>query len=480
MPTKAQLEKALRNADRAGDIAAARALANALKKGDYDFSVKEMVKNIPKSAAQFGEDIIQPFLHPVDTVKGVGTLASGAVSRGSRNVANMLNNFIAQTGVNVKPAIPPEPAENEQSINALVDMVKGRYGSIDAAKQTLMNDPVGVLADASMVLTGGGSVVARAPGIVGRAGKVAQKVGMAAEPINIVKGAGKAVLSKAVPKGMPASMYESSAKFSTTLPKAKRRALAETALRYKIMPSTKGVDKLDDMISELSTRVDSLIREADAAGKTIPKRALFRHLKDVRKKYGGAKIEGGKDLDKINRVAREFDLQLKQLGKSNLTPSEVQAIKKDVYELVNYDAKNLRSRRSTDAARKAVGRAAKESVESVAPVKDLNRSLGELLELKAPLTRSAGRIENRNIISIDAPIKIGAGAAAGGAAGGSAGTLAAILEHPKMKARIALKLRDLQDKGLLSSIDNRLIPTLVHYGLLQGGRLSELPPGDDE
>lgn len=454
------------------------------------FSAGNMVGNIPSSAKQFAGDLVQPFIHPIETAKGVANLTSGVVDKLSEKLAgnlpegistkiNKLNNWLVDKGVPLT-RLPESPDEIKFDdtiyADSMGDFIASRYGSMDNLKKTVETDPVGALADLSMVFTLGGSAAARVPGMAGKAGAMTRKVGMAIEPLNVAKTTGRAVArtaGKLIPESLPMKMYESSAKFSTTLPKAKRAEMTKTALEYGIPPTSKGVEKASMIINELNTKIDDLINAADAQGKSIPKSAIYRNLKEVRRKVGGAKIEGGKDLRQVNRVAKMFDEHMKAIGKDFLTPSELQAFKKDAYELIYTDAKNLRSKTAVDEARKAMARAAKESIEKFADVKELNRQEGRLLELRDPLVRSSGRIENRNIMGISAPINIGAGAAAGGAGGAAAGTIMSILEHPKAKARLAIALENLRKAGLEGLLDQNMMSTLTQQGLFQAGRAKD-------
>jgi len=417
----------------------------------------EMISNVPESAAEFGVNVVTPFLHPIDTAKSVYNLGVGAAQK----------------------LIPGEQGK-EQYADAMGKFISDRYGSVESFKETAKSDPVGLLADISMVLTGGGAAAARAPGIVGKFGRGLQKVGKATEPLNLAKGASKLAASKLVSKIDPVGLYESSAKFSTTIPKGRRRSMAETALKHKILPTDAGVDKLQAITDSFSSKVDGLISEATKAGKTIPKGAIFKHITALRKELGGAKIGASKNLRQVNKAVKELDIQLKKTGNKRLTPDELQTLKQSAYDDVSYEATRLRSQSGTEAATKAIAKGAKEAIENIADVKDLNRELGDLLGLKKPLSKAAGRIENRNVVSIDAPIKIAAGQAAGGPAGAALGTGLAILEHPKIKARLAIAIKKIQDSGKLNQIDPSLLPTLVHYGLLQAGRAAQLPTADDE
>lgn len=460
---------------------------------DFDFSAGEMISNIPRSAVQFAKNVAMPFLHPIDTAKGIGRLGGSLLEKGTEALSEASPEsmspeeqspvtYMSDYGYGDKPG-----RYDTQASDMAGQMIKDRYGSVENFQKTAQEDPVGLLADLSMILTAGGSAAATLPGKAGKIGQFVKKAGMAAEPINLTKGALKLAVSKATSKAMPAAMYESSAKFSTTIPKSKRTQMAETALKYKIRPTSTGIKKLDTLVTEFDTKIDGLIDDATKAGKTIPRAAVYRHLKGLRQEASGMNIDAAAEVNQINRVAKTLDLHLRKLGKDKLTPNELQSLKQSTYEKINFDASQLRSRVGTKGAQKAIARAAKESIESVADVKDLNRELGKLLELRGPrktgakaLEKSASRIENRNIVGIDEPIKIATGTAAGGAPGAAIGTGLAILEHPQVKAILAIKLKEIQDAGALNLIDQRLIPTLTHYGLLESGRIAQLPPGDEE
>lgn len=130
------------------------------------------IGNLPASAAKFAHDIVQPVLHPVDTVKGLYNVGYGLASKAA-----------GALGATQDPA---EKARDEQTVNALGRVFSDRYGSFDALRNTIATDPVGFAGDASLALTGGGSAAARLPGALGRAGEVAAATGRTIDPINAV------------------------------------------------------------------------------------------------------------------------------------------------------------------------------------------------------------------------------------------------------------------------------------------------------
>jgi len=102
--------------------------------------------NLWPSAKQFSSDIIQPLMHPIDTAKTIGQLGLGLIQK----------------------LIPGEQPD-EAMVDAVGKFFMERYGSIENIKRTLSTDPVGMLADVSAVLTGGGMLAAKAPGMVAKA-----------------------------------------------------------------------------------------------------------------------------------------------------------------------------------------------------------------------------------------------------------------------------------------------------------------------
>lgn len=129
------------------------------------------VENVWPSTKALLSGIVQPIIHPIDTYEAVKDIGAGLGSK----VGGAL-------GVKQDPA---QKAKTEATVNALGRFYADRYGTMDGFKEALATDPVGFLADASMVLSGGGSLAARAPGMLGKAGEVASTVGRAVNPINL-------------------------------------------------------------------------------------------------------------------------------------------------------------------------------------------------------------------------------------------------------------------------------------------------------
>ena len=134
---------------------------------------KRQLKNIPQSAFDYGKNLVHPFTHPLETLKNFWTL--------QRGLADVLG----------LPNMLPVSDEEKETTRAVGKFFVDRYGGLENLKQTVAKDPVGVLSDASLVLTAGGSLVGQAPGLVGRIGKTTADIGKTINPVNLAINAGK-------------------------------------------------------------------------------------------------------------------------------------------------------------------------------------------------------------------------------------------------------------------------------------------------
>jgi hypothetical protein len=151
---------------RAMALASARLRSQSQPLGVADIA-SGAVSNLPSSAAKFASDVAQPILHPIETGKALGNVVAGGVEK-----------------------LIPGEQEHEPYANAVGQFFANRYGGLENFKRTMAEDPVGFLADLSVVMTGGGAAAARMPALAGQVGKAVGTVGRAVDPINAV---GKAV-----------------------------------------------------------------------------------------------------------------------------------------------------------------------------------------------------------------------------------------------------------------------------------------------
>jgi hypothetical protein len=427
---------------------------------DDGFSVREMLSNIPSSAAGVASDFAHAVTNPVDTGRAVAQLGGSVLEKIGRNFEEFA----------LGEDIPPTPGK-EDAANAVGQFYKDRYGSLDAIKQTAERDPVGMMVD----VAGAGSA-SRIPGL--------SRVAAAVDPINAVARGGQAAL-KAIPPNLASKMYDTAAKFSTTLPQAKRESLVRTALEHGFLHTQGGVRRISSRIDLLDAQLDDLIEQAGRAGERIPVNRVFDHLSELRKSRGGVRLGAAEDLNAIDKIVASFQSHLDNLGQqmggriTALSPEQLNEFKRSAYKDINWDAKRLSGTPVKEDTYKAMARAAKDAVsEAVPEASEINRLLGELLELQPHLIRSANRIDNRNFISLDTSIKTGAGIAGGAAVdatgtGAAIGLAASLLGNPKVKPRIALALKRLRD-GDVRWIDQHIGDPAVRAAIVLAGNAEQI------
>jgi hypothetical protein len=155
-------------------------------------------QNIVPSAKAFGQALVTPFMQPKETAQALGQIGTGLYSK-------------ARGALGYTQA-PEEKAKDEAAVNQMGQLFKERYGSVEAAKRTFAEDPVGFLADVSTPLTGGGSLAARAPGVVGTLGKATAAVGSAVDPLTtLVKAPQVAAKAISTTINMPAALQSGAA-----------------------------------------------------------------------------------------------------------------------------------------------------------------------------------------------------------------------------------------------------------------------------
>jgi hypothetical protein len=144
----------------------------------FEFSTREMIGNIPSSTIQLGRNIGQAVTSPKETLSGLGGTLGGLIYQGlPEGVGN-----------------PETRAKQEAMYNQAKEYRGERFGGQENILKTLQNDPVGLLADLSAVLTGGGSALlkgqsalGRTGGLVGNVGKYAKTAGEYTNPITGVQ-----------------------------------------------------------------------------------------------------------------------------------------------------------------------------------------------------------------------------------------------------------------------------------------------------
>jgi len=419
--------------------------------------LKSAAVNAPKSAYKYGKDIYTAISHPVETGKALGGFAEGA----------------AQVLAPVEPSDPFTALQGQgvvgggyEKLAPLVDEMKNRYGSVDNFKRTLANDPAAVLADVASLLVPAG----KATGL----SKVV-KVGSALDPMSIAANAAMLPF-KLIPEKLPISLYKSAVKLTTTLSANQRTAVVKTALKYNIMPHAKGMIKLHDSIDVLNKQISDLINIHAKSGDKIHISQLYKGIGKVKKQFQMVTDEPLAWDAAFNKLKKQWKKQF-ELGEIR-TPQQVQKLKQGIYNDLQSYYEKVKATPARVELRKAIARNARETLEILIPeIKHLNETDGALLELMDALESKANRIQNRDLLGIGIPVKMGTGAGVGymfagdvgGRVGSQMGLALGIFDTPQVKSKIALVLNNLRTKGV------RIRPNLAatNLGLYQTQKLQE-------
>lgn len=421
---------------------------------------KAVVGNVPKSGARFIEDIITPFLHPVDTANALYSLGAGIVEK----------------------TIIPGKQENEYLVEQMADYFKGRYGNVDSFKKTIAEDPVGTVADVASIVSGIGGAVRGAGALsavskLSKAGKAISKVGGAMEPLNIAKSTLN-VGRRFIPKPFPGKMYQSAVKFSTALDEGQRAMLTNTALKHGIMPTINGLEKVRDTINTINDKITAHIDELTESGNKIPLDRLFADFATLEKEasLSGSPVSAQKAIKRVRAEIVEANIKA---GRTYLSPKQSQTLKQNIYHELDSWYSKTTERPVKVKAKMSVARAAKESIETIFPeVKQLNQKEGALLDLREALDKPVSRIRNRDLLGLGAALKSGIGGAAGGSLtgdivgtgiGATAGLIISVFDDPIVKAKLSIVLNKLVENGIKISPNSGF----VKLGLYQSGKISE-------
>jgi len=441
-----------------------------IREGNVKFDAETMVKNIPGSALQFAKDITYPVLHPQETLESLQTIGSGA----AQMVAGELNR-----GEGAPTYANPQAVTDTK---AVWEAMVGRYGGMNQLKKTAMEDPVGMLTDLSSVMTGGASLVPKVGKLAGMTEKVAS-LGKAIDPINLAKNVAQTTVGKPIASMISNNglreMYLESVKFGTTIPRKTREKMADVALKEKIMPTYKGLEKLANLRTRLGGELSDLIQKATDSGTTISKQQILTRARvamnrlDPSSQVGYAKVK-----NQYKKVISEMEGQWADLD--ILTPTQVQEFKRSLDLSINHAAAQKmfggKYKEGAEAAQMEMRTASKNLLESIDPeIGVINKRLGGLIDLEEKgLARSASRIEQNNPVNIQAPLMSGAGGAMAGPVGAAVGTGVAVSQMPKPRAMAAIKFKTLQDSPISEIFfNNQGVLTPIGRVMVQQGRLTQ-------
>jgi len=139
----------------------------------------EAAINLIPSTAKLGIDVAKAAIQPANTLEGLIQLTSGGLSK-------VLPESL------MKYAVPEKRQQAEAVANAVGQEYTNKYGSSEGFKRAVAENPAGILADISTLLTGGGAALKGAQ-IGGKAEQIANVASQAGKYTNPLYLGGKAI-----------------------------------------------------------------------------------------------------------------------------------------------------------------------------------------------------------------------------------------------------------------------------------------------
>ncbi len=365
-PEKAVSPTTVQMANRAASIGRQNQETQQKSQGLLGFA-GETISNIPGSAKNYAQGIFQAVTHPIQTAKTVGKLGIGAGINALETVTGNEEMF-------------DNPMGSEDVATGMGQYIVDRYGSLEAAAETLKTDPVGFLSDVSTVVTGAagavkgaasltqagvraatagktavdlGSAAAKVGKTAGTVGKVAgtvAKAGINAEPIVIagktakaaVKGAantgkfGLAQLSGLSPDTINTIVNNSD--FSA----AQKGTLTRQSVADKVLKATQG--KLDDL-SDTGKAYEGVRKAtgkvglpADSFGGLLRKKGIKVEMVD-----DGLKVKLSTDIDTSIPITKAELAELEDFanltaGKTEFTPAQFLNVRNKLTQMSKFDS----------------------------------------------------------------------------------------------------------------------------------------------
>ena len=355
-------------------------------------------ENVVSSGKQFGSEIAQMVMHPIDTLGNVADLAQGGVQKAIPDdwaVDGLLKQWVG----------------NEEGLAESVgEFYADRYGGAENIADTAYEDPVGLLSDVAMVFGGGlkaaGSVANKVGGVGNKAARVLNATGRAADmldPINA--GVGLGTKTAAGLRGLPsggAGKYAidntmQNAKFSTTLPEAQRARMAETLLQNKLDPTNpKSVQTLDGLLDNAEAASKKAIEQFDADGGMIDAMPAVDKMRGVLREE--QRMRGPMFAQRRNTVQGLIDDAMTDLQPTQGMMSGREALdtRRAVDATVDWKQKGAAETAQNQSMKAYANGLREQLAESVKGLDGVNKDYSKLVEVADPLARSTARNANND------------------------------------------------------------------------------------
>lgn len=406
-------------------------------------SAQGAMENIGPSASQYASDLATIFTDPMLIAEGVKLMFTG------------------------------------DGLKQLKSFYDDRYGSVYQAMQTAYKDPVGFASDFSLI----GAPVK----LAGQLGKIAAKkvdADYAVPALDVVRKAGD-IAESADPLGMateatlgvasnlpgvrsfPESEYETQLKMGTS-PRTRmgqtptRSRVIDTLLREQIPITPEGLGKLQGMVDKQTGVLESLVKQAEDAGKMIPLRSVLEPLKKLRQSLSDPEVNP-KSVEQVEIIDAYVQNWIESLGPvRSLSPTKVLELRRNLDRQINWDSMPSTepplSRQITEEVASGARASLRDTVDEYGST---GRNISDLLTAEEALQRAVNRLSQNQSVGLKSTIGSVGGATMAGIGEGVqqiAGLLLAsgsLLANPANKARVARLIY--QHRGLTNEQKRTLL-----------------------
>ena len=377
-------------------------------------SVGGFLGNVVESGANLVGGVASAIAHPIQTTKTLGKVALGGVQK-----------------------LIPGQQESEQAFDALTGFYKERYGSLDALKRTLYEDPVGVAADLSTFLTGAGAAI----GAVSKVGKVgtiakvastATRVGQALDPLQgiaKVVGVSATKMGPKLAKSLERANLRLTPSQTSTLGNKVNDVIAFNN-KYKIAGSPESrYAKATALYETFEQELKSFLG-GEARSVTTDKGKIISEIENLKQNY-----TNNRDFTAISRQIDDA-IAAVQRQPDNVPLTNLNELKRSTYA----QAYNKAGDKIADWVEHEVGDILRENIESATAgmkvrgrdIGQFNKDYGTLITSRRLLRLAQGRPQVGTFAS-----RI-LGAMVGSSLGGAGGTFAGALFGPTATAQLPI------------------------------------------
>jgi hypothetical protein len=166
-------------------------------RGGSDSSWGDLPGHILPSLGNMAKGIGSAIIHPIKTIDAVTNAAAGGLEKGAQAIIDRIPVLKKFQNRNVPEGAPENDIKdkNTATFDAVTQFFKDRYGSLDNAKKTMINDPAGFALDLSTLFSGGSAALggaskvaetagaARAAEVLGKVSDVAETASRVTDPV---------------------------------------------------------------------------------------------------------------------------------------------------------------------------------------------------------------------------------------------------------------------------------------------------------